>query len=175
MIVFSVGKIKLMLSQYETAMDEHSETLDAEEGMVVDTSLDVLRRGATKVLYEFNESIIDMDGEVRPAGSEIRTGDTVLFEEKIQNCPARVIAVKIIRNFWYVNATSETPKSGYPSGRDAMKAAEMDEQNLRILERFLIDEAGADHVRDVENWKPDLKSEAADVLGLVGKVTKRWT
>ena len=175
MIVFSVGKIKLMLSQYETAMDEHCETLDAEEGMVVDTSLDVLRSGATKVLFEFNESIIDMDGEVRPTGSEIRTGDTVLFEENIKNCPASVIAVKIIRNFWYVNATSETPKSGYPSGRDAMKAAEMDEQNLRILERFLIDAAGADHVRDVENWKPDLKGEAADVLGLVGKVTKRWT
>ena len=175
MIVFSVGKIKLMLSQYETAMDEHAETLDAEEGMVVDTSLDVLRRGAIKVLFEFNESIIDMDGEVRPAGSEIRSGDTVLFEEVIKNCPARVVAVKIIRNFWYVNATSETPKSGYPSGRDAMKAAEMDEQNLRILERFLIDEAGADHVRDVENWKPDLKGDAADVLGLVGKVTKRWS
>ena len=164
-----------MLVQYGSAMDDHCETLDAEEGIVVDTSLDVLRKAAIKVLYEFNESIIDMDREVRPAGSEIRTGDTVLFEEKIQNCPARVIAVKIIRNFWYVNATSETPKSGFPSGRDAMKAAEMDEQNLRILERFLITEAGADHVRDVENWKPDLKGEAADVLGLVGKVAKRYS
>ena len=139
-------------------MDENNETLDAEEGIVVDTSLDVLRRAAIKILYEFNESIIDMDGEVRPSGSEIRTGDTVLFEENIQNCPARVIAVKIIRNFWYVNAHSETPKSGFPSGRDAMKAAEMDEQNLRILERFLIAEAGADHVRDVEDWRPDLKT-----------------
>ena len=156
-------------------MDEDCETLDAEEGIVVDTSIDVLRKAATKVLYEFNESIIDMDGEARPEGSEIRTGDTILFEENIKNCPARVIAVKIIRNFWYLNATSETPKSGYPSGRDAMKAAEMDEQNLRILERFLIDEAGADHVKDVENWKPDLKGEAVDVLGLVGKVAKRYS
>jgi hypothetical protein len=156
-------------------MDEHCETLDAEEGIVVDTSLDVLRKAATKVLFEFNESIIDMDGEVRPADSEIQSGDTVLFEENIQNCPARVIAVKIIRNFWYLNATSETPKSGFPSGRDAMKAAEMDEQNLRILERFLIAEAGADHVRDVEDWKPDLKGDAADILGLVGKVTRRYS
>ena len=156
-------------------MDEHCETLDAEEGIVVDTSLEVLRKAATKVLYEFNESIIDMDGETRPAGSEIQTGDTVLFEENIANCPARVVAVKIIRNFWYLNATSETPKSGFPSGKDAMKAANMDEQNLRILERFLIEAAGADHVRDVENWKPDLKGEAVDVLGLVGKVTKRYS
>ncbi len=156
-------------------MDEHCETLDAEEGIVVDTSLDVLRKAAKKVLYEFNESIIDMDGEVRPVGSDIQTGDTVLFEENIQNCPARVIAVKIIRNFWYVNATSETPKGGYPSGQDAMKAAGMDEQNLRILERTLIEEAGADHVRDVEDWKPDLKGDAVDVLGLVGRVAKRYS
>ncbi len=156
-------------------MDEHCDTLETEEGIIADTSLDVLRKAATKVLYEYNESIVDMDGETRPAGSEIRTGDTVLFEEKIQNCPARVIAVKIIRNFWYLNATSETPKSGFPSGRDAMKAAEMDEQNLRILERFLIEAEGADHVRDARNWKPDLKGDAVDVLGLISNVTKRWT
>ena len=52
MIVFSVGKIKLRPFQYESAMDEHCETLDAEEGIVVDTSLDVLRKAATKVLFE---------------------------------------------------------------------------------------------------------------------------
>jgi len=164
-----------MQIQYRIAMDEHCESLDVEEGIVVDTSLEVLRKAATKILYEYNERIIDMDGEVRPAGSEIRTGDTIVFEEKIQTCPARVIAVKIIRNYWYINATSETPKGGFPSGRDAMKAAEMDEQNLRILERFLIANAGADHVREVRNWKPDLKGEAVDVLGLIGNVAKRWS
>lgn len=156
-------------------MDEDCNSLDAKEGIIVDTSLDILRRAATKVLYEYAEHIIDMDGEARPAGSEIRTGDTIVFEEKIQTCPARVIAVKIIRNYWYLNATSETPKGGFPSGRDAMKAAEMDEQNLRILERFLIANVGADHVREVRNWKPDLKGEAVDVLGLIGNAGKRWS
>ncbi len=156
-------------------MDEHREKMDSKEGIIVDTSLDILRKAAKRVLYEFREKIFDMDGEEQPADSEIRTGDTVLFEEKIQNCPARIIAVRIIRNYWYVNATSETPKGGYPSGRDAMKAAEMDEKNLRILGRFLIAEAGADHVRDVRNWKPDLKGEAVDVLGLIGTATKRWS
>ena len=156
-------------------MDEHYDSSDGKDGIVVDTSLDILRKAATRVLYEYIESIIDMHGEVRPAGSEIQTGDTVLFEEKIKNYPARVIAVKIIRNFWYLKVTSETPKSGYPSGRDAMKAAEMNEQKLRILERFLIAEVGVDHVRDVRNWKPDLKGEAADVLGLIGNVAKRYS
>ena len=48
--------------------------IDSEEGIIVDTSLDVLRKGAKKVLYEFNESIIDMDGEVRPDGPAVREG-----------------------------------------------------------------------------------------------------
>ena len=148
--------------------------LDAEEGIIVDTSLDVLRKGAKKVLYEINESIIDMDGEVRPDGSDIQSGDTVLFVENIPNCPARIVAVKIIRDFWYVNSTSETPKGGYPSGQDAMKAAGMDEQNLRLLENFLIETEGRDHVRDVEDWKPDLRSEAANVLSLVNSAAKKW-
>jgi hypothetical protein len=148
--------------------------MDAEEGIIVDTSLDVLRKGAKKVLYEFNESVIDMNGEVRPDGSEIQSGDTVLFVENIPNCPARIVAVKIIRDFWYVNSTSETPKGGYPSGKDAMKAAGMDEQNLRILEKFLVETAGRDHVRDVEDWKPDLRVEAANILSLVNTATKKW-
>lgn len=148
--------------------------MDVEEGIIVDTSLDILRNGAKKVLYEFNESIIDMDGEVRAHERDIQSGDTVLFVENIPNCPARIVAVKIIRDFWYVNATSETPQGGYPSGRDAMKAAEMDEQNLRLLENFLIENAGSDHVRDVEDWRPDLRGEAVDVLGLISNATKKW-
>jgi hypothetical protein len=156
-------------------MDERSNTIHTDEGIIVDTTLDVLRKGATKVLHDYNESIYDMDGELRSEGSEIRTGDTVLFEENMPTCPARIVAVRIIRNFWYLNATSETPKGGYPSGRDAMKAAEMDEQNLRILERFLIDAAGVDHVKDARNWKPDIKGEAVDVLGLISNATKRWS
>ena len=150
------------------------QNIDAEEGIIVDTSLEILRKAAKKVLYEFNESIIDMDGEERPRESDIQSGDTVLFIENIANCPARIVAVKIIRDFWYVNSTSENPKGGYPSGRDAMKAADMDEQNLRILETFLIENAGRDHVRDVEDWKPDLRGEAVDVLGLVSRATKKW-
>jgi hypothetical protein len=145
-----------------------------DEGIIVDTSLEILREGAKKVLYEFNESIIDMDGEPRKDESEIQSGDTVLFIENIPTCPARIVAVKIIRNFWYINATSETPKGGYPSGRDAMKAAELDEQNLNILEKFLIDKEGRDHVRDVADWRPDLKREAVDVLGIVKQATRRW-
>jgi hypothetical protein len=155
--------------------DEHCDDQTMQdEGIIVDTSIDVLREGAKRVLYEFSESILDMDGEPRKDESEIQSGDTVLFIENIPTCPARIVAVKIIRDFWYVNTTSETPKGGYPSGRDAMKAAEMDEQNLNILAQFLIEKEGRDHVRDVEDWRPDLKKEAVDVLGIVKQATRKW-
>lgn len=167
-------KIKQQEIQRVHTMDEHDDKMIDDEGIIVDTSLDILREAAKKVLYEYNETILDMDNEPRVNESEVQSGDTVLFIENISNCPARIVAVKIIRDYWYVNATSETPKGGYPSGRDAMKAAEMDDQNLKILERFLIEKAGRDHVRDVEDWRPDLKGEAVDVLGIVSNAARKW-
>ncbi|MFW9768529.1 MAG: hypothetical protein ACFFF9_05265 [Candidatus Thorarchaeota archaeon] len=156
------------------ADDQCDDQTMQDEGIIVDAPLEILREGARKVLFDFNESIFDRDGEPRKDESEIHPGDTVLFVEKIPTCPARIVAVYIIRNFWYVNATSETPKGGYPSGRDAMKAAELDEQNLKILERFLIEKEGRGSVRDVDDWKPDLKKEAVDVLGIVKQATRKW-
>jgi hypothetical protein len=169
-------KIKQQDFQEVYAMAEHcddDQSID-EEGIIVDTTLDILREGATKVLFDFTESIVDMDGEPRAHEGEIQSGDTVLFIENISNCPARIVAVKIIRDYWYVNATSEIPKAGYPSGRDAMKAAEMDDQNLHILESFLIEKEGRDSVKDVDDWKPDLKGEAVDILGIVNQATRKW-
>ncbi len=145
-----------------------------DEGIIVETSLDILRKGAKKVLYEFKQKIIDMNGELKASDSEIREGDTVLFVEDMPTLPARIVAVYIIRNYWYVNATSETPKGGYPSGRDAMKAAELDEHNLRILERFLIEKEGRNHVKDIKDGMSDLRSEAANVLDILNQAIRKW-
>ena len=153
---------------------EYNEEMMKDEGIIVDTSLDILREGAKKVLFEFNETILDMNGKPRASESEIESGDTVHFVEAIPNVPARIIAAYIIKNSWYVNTTSETPRGGYPSGRDAMKAADMDFQNLKILERFLIEKEGKDHVKDIEGWKPDLRSEAADVLNILSQAIRKW-
>ncbi|MFW9767483.1 MAG: hypothetical protein ACFFF9_12180 [Candidatus Thorarchaeota archaeon] len=153
---------------------EVKEELLQDEGIIVEAPLEILRGAAKKVLFDFHESIFDMDGEPRASESEIQSGDTVLFVENMPNLPARIVAVKIIRDYWYVNAMSETPRGGYPSGRDAMKAAELDEHNLEIFERFIIEKAGRDHVRDVEDWSPDLKKEAADVLGILKLAIRKW-
>ena len=153
---------------------EFRDDLMLDEGIIVETSLDILRKGAKKVLYEFKQKIIDMNGELKASDSEIRAGDTVLFVEDMPNLPARIVAVYIIRNYWYVNATSETPKGGYPSGRDAMKAAELDENNLRILERFLIEKEGRNHVKDIKDGMSDLRSEAANVLNILNQAIRKW-
>ncbi|MFW9862128.1 MAG: hypothetical protein ACFFEX_11410 [Candidatus Thorarchaeota archaeon] len=153
---------------------EYNEEMMQDEGIIVDTSLDILREGVKKVLFEFNETILDISGKPRASESEIKSGDTVLFVEAIPNVPARIVAVYIDRNSWYVNATSETPRGGYPSGRDAMKAAEMDLKKLKILERFLIEKEGKTHVKDVEDWKPDLRSDAADVLNILRQAIRKW-
>jgi hypothetical protein len=145
-----------------------------DEGIIVDTSLDILREGVKKVLFEFNETILDMSGKPKASESEIKSGDTIIFVESIPNVPARIIAGYISKNLWYVNSTSETPRGGYPSGRDAMKAAEMDFENLKILERFLIEKEGKTHVMDVEDWTPDLRSDAADVLNILKQSMRKW-
>jgi len=145
-----------------------------DEGIIVETSLDILKEGAKKVLYEYKQSIIDMNGEPKASDSEIKTGDTVLFVENIPTVPARIVAMYLIRNYWYINTTSETPKGGYPSGRDAMKAAELDEHNLRILERFLIEKEGRNHVKDIKDGISDLRSEAANVLNILKQSVRKW-
>ncbi len=156
------------------AAGEFKEEPMLDEGIIVETSLDHLRKGAKKVLYEFKQSIIDINGEPKTSDSEIETGHTVLFVEDIPTVPARIVAVYIIRNFWYVNVTSETPKGGYPSGRDAMKAAELDENKLRILERFLVEEEGRNHVKDIKDGMSDLRSEAANVLNILKQAIRKW-
>ena len=57
---------------------------------------------------------------------------------------------------------------------DAMKAAKSDERNLQIMERFLVEKEGRDHVKDVDNGVPDLKSEAVDVLGILKQACRKW-
>ena len=116
-------------------MDEKgvSEDIMQDEGIIVETSLAILREGAKKVLFEFNETIRDKNGEQNSSEPALKSGDTILFVENIPTLPARIVAVYIMRNFWYVNVTSETPRGGYPSGRDAMKAAELDLRKLFSL------------------------------------------
>ena len=66
------------------------------------------------------------------------------------------------------------PQGGYGSGRDAMRAAKAEEKRERIVKEYLLKEAGSSKVEDVCDWKPDLRAEAANVLGIINKASRKW-
>ena len=150
------------------------ERINASEGFIVEASLDLLRKAAEKVLFEFDEVHYDQNGEKQSLKEEMEPGDSVVFEEQIKHGPAQVVVFTIIRGLWYVISTSEMPQGGYGSGRDAMRAAQAEEKRERIIKEFLLKEAGVKKIEDVCEWKPDLRADAADVLGVINKASRKW-
>jgi hypothetical protein len=150
------------------------EVITATEGIIVESSLEVLRKAAEKVLFEFDEVWYDIDGEVKSPNEELCPGDSVVFEEKIKHGPAQIVVTTIAYGYWFVISTSEMPQGGYGSGRDAMRAAQAEEKKERIIKEFLRKEAGVKKIEDVSEWKPDLRAEAANVLGIINKASRKW-
>ncbi len=148
--------------------------MSSDEGIVVEASLNLLRKAAERALFEYNEMVVDAAGEELASGSALKTGDSVVFEEDIQPLPAQIVAILLDDGLWYMISTSEMPPGGYPTGRDATRAAQAEEKRLRILRDFLTNQAGADKVKDVRNWQPDMKAEAADVLSIIDSAKRRW-
>ncbi|MBN2228572.1 MAG: hypothetical protein JW779_03190 [Candidatus Thorarchaeota archaeon] len=145
-----------------------------DEGIIVQASLDILRKAAGKVLFEFNEMLVSFDGEEKSIEEEIGIGDTILFEEDISPCPAQIAVTKITEELWYIISTSEIPQGGYPSGRDAMRAAQAEEKRIQLFKDFLQKTAGVKKVEDVRNWQPDMRAEAADVLDIINTASRKW-
>ncbi|TFG97020.1 hypothetical protein E4H12_09665 [Candidatus Thorarchaeota archaeon] len=148
--------------------------LDTSAGIIVEASLDLLRKAAKKILYEFSEVRYSIDGEEKSSEEELMIGDSVVFEEHITPGPAQVVITKLIRGLWYIISTSEMPQGGYGSGRDAMRAAEAEEKRERMIKEFLMKEAGVKKIEDVCDWKPELRTEAADVLNIINTTSRRY-
>jgi hypothetical protein len=148
--------------------------LDTQEGIIVEASLDILRGAAEKVLFEFNETLVKGNGEKKLILTDIEVGDSILFEEDIKPCPAQIVVIKLAENLWYVISTSDVPTGGYPSGVEAMRAAQAEEKRIRMIKEFLTKAAGKGKVKDVRNWQPDMRAEAADVLTIINSATRKW-
>lgn len=151
-----------------------SQRISTKEGIIVEASLSILRKAAEKVLFEFDEQVVTAEGVKKSSEQPMGPGDSILFEEHIKTSPAQVVVTKIDENLWYVISTSEMPKGGYPSGRDAMRAAQAEEKRLRIIKEFLSRQTGVKKVEDVRNWQPDMRKEAVDVLDIINMASKRW-
>jgi hypothetical protein len=150
---------------------------ETDEGIVVEASLDLLRECAEKVLFEMIESVETKDGEKRTlfSAEDIESGDTVIFREDMDICPAEIVAIKIWGDQWYVISTSECPPSGCPTMREAMRCAQADAKRLRMLKKYLTAEAGEEHVLDLRSWNPERLTDSTDVQKIIDNATRRWT
>ncbi|TFG33569.1 hypothetical protein EU527_07845 [Candidatus Thorarchaeota archaeon] len=154
--------------------DNNNQRINTDEGIIVEASLEILKKAVEKVLFEFSEEILTAEGVKKYSGDPVVPGDSILFEEHIKPSPAQVVIIKIDEDLWYVISTSETPTGGYPSGRDAMRATQAEEKRLRIIKEFLSEQTEVKKVEDVRNWQPDMRAEAVDVLDIINMASKRW-
>ncbi len=145
-----------------------------EDAILVEATLEQLKRAAARVLFEFKEMYESRNGEPMEPHGDLLLGEAVVFEEEMDHCPAQIVAIKISETYWYIISTSEDPPSGYPTTKDAVKAAQAEEKKLRIIIEFLAREEGTKLVEDVRSWKPDMKAEMTDVLGIIRKGRKKW-
>ncbi len=142
-------------------------------GFIAKTDLKTLREGAKKVLVTFREFILGEDGCLIPFDGDLKIGQSLVFREDIELLPAEVIATKIDEDTWYIFAATETPESGFPTTRDAMKVAAAEEKKVRILHEFLTDHKDAE-VSHVDDWMPSKRMDAARVLAIIRSVTERF-
>lgn len=146
----------------------------ADDGIIVVASLDLLRRGAKKVLFEYSEIVENEYREIVVDPSEICIGDTIIFREKMDIMPAEIVAIKIGEQQWLVISTTELPESGLPTTKDAMRVGTAEEKKLRIIKDFLAKEVGNYIIQDVVDWKPDKLADADKIKKIVRNATKRW-
>ena len=150
---------------------------ETDEGIVVEASLDLLRECAEKVLFEMTESLETKDGESKTLFSshDIHSGDSVIFKEEMDICPAEIVAIKIWGDQWYVISTAECPPSGCPTTREAMRCAQAEAKRLKMLKKYLAAEAGEANVLDLRSWNPERLAASTDVQKIIDNATRRWT
>lgn len=146
-----------------------------EEGaVIVEATLTLLRKAAKRALFEYHETFETKEGQQSLVIGEVRMGESVIFEEDIQPCPAQLIATRLVGDMWLIISTCVQPDSSYPTTRDAVKAGKAEAKKLRIVKEFLTRIDGTKVVEDVHNWQPDLRAEAKEVLSIIDTARKRW-
>jgi hypothetical protein len=150
---------------------------ETDEGIIVEASLDLLRECVEKILFEMTEIVETKDGEIRTlfSSEDIQSGDSVIFKEEMDICPAQIVLIKIWGNQWYVISTAECPPSGCPTMREAMRCAQAEAKRLKMLKKYLAAEAGEANIFDLRSWYPEKLATTADAHKIIDNATKRWT
>jgi hypothetical protein len=110
----------------------------------------------------------------------VEVGESIVFREDMDLYPAEIVAVKIAdgsgdSSIWYIISTSMMPPTGYPTGKDAMRAAAAEEKKLEILKDFFAKESEGCKWSEVREWQPDKRFDAGQIRGIIDQATKKWT
>ncbi len=145
----------------------------SEEGIIVQADLATLRKGAKRLLFEFVEFVDTGNGKRRPLKGDVQFGEAVIFREDMDMLPAEIVAVRLQENTWYVIVTSEIPSTGFPTAKDAMRAAASEVNKLRILKEFFRKQSGI-VVQEAFCWKPDAVTDARVVLDVIAEANRKY-
>ncbi len=163
-----------MIVMTDENIGANQDSLTSDDGVIIHASLDLLRKGVERVLVDFIELIESPDGDQKPVGSAIELGDTIVFKENIDNFPAELVATNIGEDLWYVVSTSETPPSGFPTDKDASRAAKAETMRLELLVKFICGIDSSASCETPRDWHPDPLSDAEQILRLINRTKERW-
>ncbi|MHA2602489.1 MAG: hypothetical protein AM324_010200 [Candidatus Thorarchaeota archaeon SMTZ1-83] len=140
------------------------------DGIVVNAKLADIKKAATRVIFDAAEEWYGVDGSRMSPKAELSEGEQIVFREKIDICPAVIVAAKLGDSLWYVVASAECPKVRCDE-HQAMKCARLNEQNMRIFQDTIS--------RDTDGeWAKEWSISASDhprVQMIIDKASKRWT
>ena len=140
------------------------------DGIVVNADLAAIKKAAVRVIHDPSEEWYGVDGTSISPKAELEEGEQIVFREKIDICPAVIVAAKLGDSLWYVVTSAECPEVKCDD-QQAMKCVRLVEQNMRIFQDTIS--------RDTDGeWAKEWSISASDhprVQRIVDKATKRWT
>ncbi|UCH05787.1 MAG: hypothetical protein JSW05_06375 [Candidatus Thorarchaeota archaeon] len=140
------------------------------DGIVVNADLAAIKKAAERVIFDPAEEWYGVHGERVSPKAELEEGEQIVFREKIDICPAVIVAAKLGDSLWYVVTSAECPDVKCDDDQ-AMKCVRLNEQNMRIFQDTII--------RDTDGeWAKQWSISASDhprVQRIIDKASKRWT
>ncbi len=150
-------------------------TLDAWNGVIVETTVEHLRYAAKEVLWDYKEIEETPPDIERPSDGVLVVGDALIFREDIDVCPAELIAIKLdVSNLWFVISSHNCPPEKCATAREAMKCAQSEDKRLRKFKQVISGTEGT-KVEEFGSWTPDKLADAQTILNLIEDASKRYS
>jgi hypothetical protein len=139
-------------------------------GIVVQASQDLVLEGAKRVISDFALFVEGLDGKQYTEKQSIEIGESLVFREQMDICPAILVATLLSESLWFIMTTSECPSSKCDD-RQMMKCLRLNDQNLRIFRNFI---EPKNDTQIITGWRTGLAC-GPDYEMIIDKVTRRWT